>query len=109
MNVTDKAFGRIQKILDDDSNDVNVGTHLRVYVEGGGCSGFQYGFKLTRDINEDDFIVEKDNMKVLVDTLSYQYLNEATLDYKSSLEGDMFIITNPAATTTCGCGSSFAA
>lgn len=80
---------------------------LRIYVQGGGCSGFQYGFTLEEDISEDDEVIETDGVKLLVDPLSAQYLIGATLDYTESLQGSQFVITNPNATTKCGCGSSF--
>ena len=80
---------------------------LRVYVTGGGCSGFQYGFSFDENAAEDDTRVEKDGVTVLVDPLSYQYLAGAEVDYKEGLEGSRFVINNPNATTTCGCGSSF--
>jgi iron-sulfur cluster insertion protein len=89
------------------SEEGNPALKLRVYVSGGGCSGFQYGFSFEEAVNEDDLVVEKDGVTVLVDSLSFQYLNGAEIDYQEGLEGARFMIKNPNATTTCGCGSSF--
>ena len=80
---------------------------LRIFIEGGGCSGFQYGFEFAEQPADDDAIVEKDGVKMVVDPMSYQYLMGAEVDYKNDLQGARFIINNPNATTTCGCGSSF--
>lgn len=80
---------------------------LRVFVQGGGCSGFQYGFTFDETANEDDFRIEEDTVTILVDSLSMQYLTGATVDYTEGLEGSQFVINNPNATSRCGCGSSF--
>ncbi len=80
---------------------------LRVYVTGGGCSGFQYSFAFDDQVAEDDLALEKEGVTLLVDAMSYQYLVRATIDYQEGLEGSRFVITNPNATATCGCGSSF--
>ena len=80
---------------------------LRVFVTGGGCSGFQYGFTFDETVNEDDSTLEKNGVKLLIDSMSYQYLVGAEIDYKEDLEGAQFVIKNPNAQTTCGCGSSF--
>jgi iron-sulfur cluster insertion protein len=85
----------------------NEALKLRVYITGGGCSGFQYGFTFDENINEGDTVVEKDGVTFLVDPMSYQYLVGAELDYKEDLQGAQFVIRNPNASTTCGCGSSF--
>jgi iron-sulfur cluster insertion protein len=85
----------------------NPNLNLRVFVQGGGCSGFQYGFTFDEVTNEDDFVIEQNNNKYLVDAMSMQYLQGATIDYKVSFEGSSFVISNPNAQTTCGCGSSF--
>ena len=85
----------------------NESLMLRVYIEGGGCSGFQYGFALEETKNEDDVVVEAGGAKLLVDALSFQYLMGAAIDYQEDLQGTRFVIRNPNATTTCGCGSSF--
>lgn len=80
---------------------------LRVYIEGGGCSGFQYGFTFEDDSADDDFVIEKEGAKLLVDPMSFQYLMGSEIDYKEDLQGSRFVINNPNATTTCGCGMSF--
>ena len=80
---------------------------LRVFVTGGGCSGFQYGFSFDETQNEDDTLVQKEGISVVIDSLSYQYLVGSVLDYQEGLEGARFVVTNPNATTTCGCGASF--
>ena len=84
------------------------GTKLRIFVQGGGCSGFQYGFTFDESQNEDDFSIDLDGVQLLVDSLSSQYLQGAEVDYIETLAGSNFSIKNPQATTTCGCGSSFA-
>ena len=104
IDLKENAVAKIKDLLAEE-NDPN--TMLRVFVQGGGCSGFQYGFTFDEIKNEDDFTVEKDGVTLLVDSLSYQYLMEATIDYKEDLMGSQFVISNPNATTTCGCGSSF--
>jgi iron-sulfur cluster insertion protein len=83
------------------------GSMLRVYIQGGGCSGFQYGFALEHEENQDDMVVETEGVKLLVDPMSFQYLMGAEIDYLEDLQGARFVINNPNATTTCGCGSSF--
>ena len=85
----------------------NAKLNLRVYVTGGGCSGFQYGFAFDETINEDDTHIEKDGVTLLIDSMSFQYLVGAEIDYEDGLEGARFLIKNPNAATTCGCGSSF--
>lgn len=81
---------------------------LRVYIEGGGCSGFQYGFELADAPNEDDTVIEKEGVKLVVDPLSFQYLAGSEVDYRDDLMGARFVVNNPNAVTTCGCGASFA-
>ena len=105
ITITDSAVDKIQDILAEENNPA---TKLRIYVQGGGCSGFSYGFVLDEAQNEDDFVVEDKTVRVLVDSMSMQYLTGATIDYKEELMGSSFTISNPNATTTCGCGSSFA-
>jgi iron-sulfur cluster insertion protein len=83
----------------------NPGLKLRVFVQGGGCSGFQYGFTFDEEVNEDDTQMQKNGVTLLIDAMSYQYLVGAEIDYKEDLEGAQFVIKNPNATTTCGCGS----
>ena len=105
LQITDGAVNKILSLADseDDSNKLN----LRVYVTGGGCSGFQYGFSFDKVIDEEDTCITKDGANLVVDSLSLQYLEGSTVDYTEDLMGSKFIITNPNATTTCGCGESF--
>ena len=100
--VTDRAFERLAEIIPVTSNK-----GLRVDVEGGGCSGFQYGFTFEEAVNEDDTQVTKDNVTLLFDPMSLQYLTGSEIDYQDNVQGSQFVIRNPNATTTCGCGSSF--
>ncbi len=101
---TDNAVKKVRELVDEEGNP-DLG--LRVFVTGGGCSGFQYGFTFDEITNDDDLVVEKEGVKFLVDSMSYQYLIGAEIDYVDSFEGAQFTIKNPTATTTCGCGSSF--
>ncbi len=103
VHLTDSAAARVALIAEKQGKPAI----LRLSVEGGGCSGFQYGFTFDEITNDDDFIVEKGEVKFLVDTMSYQYLVGAEIDYIDSFEGSQFTIKNPNAQTTCGCGSSF--
>ena len=103
---TDSAANKVKSLIEEEGND---NLKLRVYVTGGGCSGFQYGFTFDEDINDGDTSVEKNGVTLLIDPMSYQYLVGAEIDYKEDLEGSQFVIRNPNATTTCGCGSSFSA
>ena len=96
-----------EKILDILVEENNPNVALRTFVQGGGCSGFSYGFTLEEEKNEDDFEFSVGSFKVLVDAMSMQYMQGATIDYKDELMGSSFTITNPNATSTCGCGSSF--
>lgn len=95
------------KILDILAEENNPNISLRTFVQGGGCSGFSYGFTLDEEQHEDDFEIPVDTFKVLIDSMSMQYLQGAEIDYKEELMGASFTIKNPNATTTCGCGSSF--
>ena len=104
MNLTESATIKLKELIAEEGNP-NI--KLRVFVQGGGCSGFTYGFTFDEDINEDDFDMEFQGVKVLVDSMSMQYLQGAAIDYKDDLSGSSFVINNPNATTTCGCGSSF--
>jgi iron-sulfur cluster insertion protein len=104
ITITENALAKISDILTEEDNP-NI--KLRTFVQGGGCSGFSYGFSLDEEQNEDDYIIEKSGVVVLVDSMSMQYLQGATIDYKEELMGSSFTINNPNATTTCGCGSSF--
>ena len=104
ITITQAANEKIMDLLSEE-NDPNL--KLRAFVQGGGCSGFRYGFSFDDTQNEDDFVVEGTGIKVLVDAMSYQYLDGATIDYKEELMGSSFVINNPNASHTCGCGSSF--
>lgn len=104
ITITDQAFSKIADILAEENNPA---VKLRTFVQGGGCSGFSYGFTLDEEQNEDDFVIENNGISVLVDVMSMQYLQGATIDYKEELMGSSFVIKNPNAQTTCGCGSSF--
>ena len=95
---------KVKELIDEEGNEKLM---LRVFVSGGGCSGFQYGFTFDENTTEGDTIVEKEGVKLLIDPMSYQYLVGAEIDYTESLEGAQFVIRNPNAQTTCGCGSSF--
>ncbi|CAD6877819.1 Iron-sulfur cluster insertion protein ErpA [Methylomonas albis] len=103
---TDSAAQKVAGLIQEEGND---NLKLRVYISGGGCSGFQYGFTFDEDVNEDDTQIVKDGVTVLIDSMSIQYLSGAEIDYKEDLSGAQFVIRNPNATTTCGCGSSFSA
>jgi len=102
--LTERAVQKLRALVDEEGNE---DLKLRVYVTGGGCSGFQYGFTFDEAVNEDDAVMEKNGVQLLIDSMSYQYLLGAEIDYKEDLEGAQFVIKNPNATTTCGCGSSF--
>ena len=101
---TDSAAEKVRDLVIEEGNP---DLKLRVFVQGGGCSGFQYGFTFDEETNEDDTVMEKNGVSLLIDAMSYQYLVGAEIDYKDGLEGAQFVIKNPNATTTCGCGSSF--
>ena len=102
---TAAAAGKVTELIAEEGNPE---LKLRVYISGGGCSGFQYGFTFDEERAEDDLAIEKDGVLLLVDPLSLQYLSGAEIDYTESLTGAQFVIRNPNAKTTCGCGSSFA-
>jgi iron-sulfur cluster insertion protein len=104
MTLTESATTRIQDLIGEEGNPA---LKLRVFVQGGGCSGMQYGFTFDEVANEDDWDLEFNGVKVLVDSMSGQYLTGATVDFKEDLHGSSFVIQNPNAETTCGCGSSF--
>ena len=101
---TDAAAAKVKTLIEEEKNDK---LKLRVFISGGGCSGFQYGFTFDEKLSEGDAQVEKGGVTLLVDPMSYQYLIGAEIDYTEGLEGSQFVIRNPNATTTCGCGSSF--
>ncbi|OUW04607.1 MAG: iron-sulfur cluster insertion protein ErpA [Betaproteobacteria bacterium TMED156] len=101
---TDSAAEKVKSLIEEEGN---ANLKLRVFVQGGGCSGFQYGFTFDEVISEDDTKMEKKGVMLLIDSMSYQYLVGSEIDYKEDLEGAQFVIRNPNAQTTCGCGSSF--
>ncbi len=101
---TDNAANKVKELIEEEGNP---DLKLRVFVSGGGCSGFQYGFTFDEEMNEDDTTLNKNGVTLLIDAMSYQYLVGAEIDYSDGLEGSQFVIRNPNATTTCGCGSSF--
>ena len=101
---TDSAAAKVKSLIQEEGNE---NLKLRVFVSGGGCSGFQYGFTFDESVNEGDTSVVKNGVTLLIDPMSYQYLVGAEIDYKEDLSGAQFVIRNPNATTTCGCGSSF--
>ena len=98
------AASKVKALIEDEGNDALM---LRVFISGGGCSGFQYGFTFDEEVGEGDTVVENEGVKLLVDPMSFQYLSGAEIDYSEGMEGAQFVIRNPNASTTCGCGSSF--
>jgi iron-sulfur cluster insertion protein len=101
---TDSAADKVRQLIVEEGND---NLKLRVFVQGGGCSGFQYGFTFDEEVSEDDTSMTRNGVTLLIDAMSYQYLVGAEIDYKDDLDGAQFVIKNPNASTTCGCGSSF--
>ena len=106
INFSDNAVKKVKELIEEEGTPE---LKLRVFDSGGGCSGMQYGFTFEESINEDDTKVEKDNVMLLIDPMSLQYLTGAEIDYQDNVQGSQFVIKNPNATTTCGCGSSFSA
>ncbi|GHD33387.1 iron-sulfur cluster insertion protein ErpA [Halioglobus pacificus] len=104
INLTARAIDKVRELV---SEEENADLKLRVYITGGGCSGFQYGFTFEEDAADDDTAIQKGGVTVVVDPMSYQYLVGSEVDYTEGLEGSRFIVNNPNATTTCGCGASF--
>lgn len=104
ITVTDEAAAKVRQLMEEEDNEY---LKLRVFVTGGGCAGFQYGFTFDEDVAEDDTVVTHDGVDFLVDALSYQYIQGSVINYTEGLQGARFEVANPAATTTCGCGSSF--
>ena len=104
LQFTQGAASKVKSLVDEEGNPR---LKLRVFVTGGGCSGFQYGFTFDEEVADDDTIVEREGVRLVVDSMSFQYLAGAEVDYQEGLEGSRFVIKNPNATTTCGCGSSF--
>ena len=101
---TDNAANKVKELIEEEGNPA---LKLRVFVTGGGCSGFQYGFTFDEEVAEDDTTMEKNGVQLLIDPMSSQYLVGAEIDYTDGLEGSQFVIRNPNASSTCGCGSSF--
>tara|TARA_B100001093_G_scaffold112604_1_gene104947 strand:+ start:1971 stop:2318 length:348 start_codon:yes stop_codon:yes gene_type:complete len=104
IKLTDRAVLKVKELIDGDDDR---SLHLRVFVTGGGCSGFQYGFSFDNEHQDDDTEIVKDGIRVVVDGMSYQYLVGSTVDYSESLAGSQFVVENPNASSTCGCGASF--
>lgn len=104
IDLQENAVNKLKELI---AEEGNPNLKLRVFVQGGGCSGMQYGFSFDEEMNEDDFEIAAGEIKLLVDSMSMQYLNEATIDYVEDSMGSSFTIKNPNAQTTCGCGSSF--
>ena len=103
MTFSDAAAAKVRALITEENENLK----LRVFVTGGGCSGFEYGFTFDEDVEEDDTRIDNDGVALLVDALSYQYLAGSVIDYKEDLQGSRFTVENPNATTTCGCGNSF--
>jgi iron-sulfur cluster insertion protein len=104
LKFTDSAAAKVKGLIEEEGNDA---LKLRIFISGGGCSGFSYGFTFDETINEGDTVIENGGVSLLVDPMSFQYLIGAEIDYSEGIEGAQFVIRNPNATTTCGCGSSF--
>jgi iron-sulfur cluster insertion protein len=105
IQVTDRAVTKVKSLIEEEENPE---LKLRVFVTGGGCSGFQYGFTFDELVADDDAVIEKEGITVLVDAMSYPYIAGSEVDYEEGLQGSRFLIQNPNASSTCGCGSSFA-
>ena len=101
---TEAAAAKVKQLIDEEGN---TNLKLRVFVQGGGCSGFQYGFTFDEEASDDDTRMERGGVTLLIDPMSLQYLTGAEIDYQSGIQGEQFVIKNPNATSTCGCGSSF--
>ncbi len=104
IRLSDRAAAKVRSLMQGEDN----GLKLRVFITGGGCSGFSYGFTFDEEVAEDDAVVERGGVTLLVDALSYQYLSGSEVDYEEGLQGAQFVVANPNATATCGCGNSFA-
>jgi len=104
MNISDSAANKVRTLIQEEENN---NLKLRVFVTGGGCSGFEYGFTFDEDVEDDDTRIDKEGVTLLIDALSYQYLAGSVVDYKEDLQGSRFTVENPNAITTCGCGNSF--
>ena len=104
VTISDSAVTKLKEIIAEENNP---NMKVRMFVQGGGCSGMQYGFTLEEEQNEDDFVIEKDGVQLLIDAMSSQYVQGAEVDWTESVQGSQFAIRNPNAQTSCGCGSSF--
>ncbi|MBY4678306.1 iron-sulfur cluster insertion protein ErpA [Marinobacterium arenosum] len=104
LTFTDTAALKVRRLIEEEEND---NLKLRVYITGGGCAGFSYGFTFDENVADDDTAVENQGVTLVVDAMSFQYLAGAQVDYKEGLQGSQFVVSNPNASTTCGCGSSF--
>ena len=104
IRLSDSAVGKLQFLI---AEEDNPSLRFRVYITGGVCSGFQYGFTFDEKTAEDDWVIEREGVAALIDSMSYQYLMGSEIDYVEGLEGAKFVVNNPNATTTCGCGASF--
>lgn len=104
INFTEEASLKVKELIEEEGDSA---LSLRVYITGGGCSGFQYAFAFDNEVKDDDMVITKNEVRLLIDSMSFQYLVGADVDYKDDLEGTYFVIRNPNAKTTCGCGSSF--
>jgi iron-sulfur cluster insertion protein len=102
--LSERAAGKVRQLIEEEGDDLK----LRVFITGGGCSGFSYGFTFDEAVADDDAVVERDGVTMVVDSLSYQYLSGSEVDYKEDLQGAQFVVSNPNAASTCGCGNSFA-
>ena len=106
IDFSPRAAGKVRELIEDEGNPA---LKLRVFITGGGCSGFSYGFTFDDDVADDDAVIVRDGVTAVVDPLSYQYLVGAAIDYREDLSGAQFVVANPNASSTCGCGNSFAA
>lgn len=104
VQITNNAVAKVRSLVEEEAND---DLKLRVFVTGGGCSGFQYGFTFDELVAEDDAVIEKDGITVVVDAMSFPYIAGSEVDYEEGLQGSKFVVQNPNANSTCGCGSSF--
>ena len=102
--LSERAANKVRQLIREEGDDLK----LRVFITGGGCSGFSYGFTFDEAVADDDAVVERDGITMVVDSLSYQYLSGSEVDYREDLQGSQFVVTNPNAASTCGCGNSFA-
>ena len=105
ISFSDKAAAKVRTLIEAEGDDT---LRLRVFITGGGCNGFSYGFTFDEDVAEDDAVVENDGVAMVIDAMSYPYLEGSVVDYVEDLSGSQFVVTNPNASSTCGCGNSFA-